>query len=58
MTSVNLIQTLFMKLNTNIPWEFNYLPFFTVAESLKHIRVKFGWLWFYVAIATDKESKA
>jgi len=53
--TVSFIQTLVMPLNSTLPWEFNILPFFTVAESLKHTRVKTGWLWFYVAIEKDKE---
>lgn len=41
--------------NGIMPWEFNLLPFFTVAESKNHVRIKFGWLWFFVAIIKDKE---
>lgn len=41
--------------NGALPWEFNILPFFVVAESKNNVRIKFGWLWFYIAIIKDKE---
>jgi hypothetical protein len=55
MTTINAISTLTMRRDSMLPWEFNLFPFFTVAETKKHMRIKFGWLWFYIAIVNDKE---
>jgi hypothetical protein len=49
--NITLINTMRIKMDQDIlPWEFNILPFITLAESPKHFRVKFGWLWFYVVL--------
>lgn len=47
--------TLFVKMDQDVlPWEFNLLPFFTIAENPKFTRIKFGWLWFYWVILKEK----
>jgi hypothetical protein len=51
-----MINTMQVKMDqSTLPWEFNFLPFVTLAESPKHTRLKIGWLWFYIVFLRNKE---
>jgi hypothetical protein len=52
---ITIVNTLGVSMDQSIlPWEFNFLPFVTIAESPQHLRLKIGWLWFYIVFLRSK----